>query len=127
MWISKVLYAADLSIDTRRELGLGPRPLAPWRSAHIGWLLKSHDGLFYYSATQSLHNFVVPGAHIIRRPVDISLVDDGLTIFNLRQDEYALEMYGPTGDYTFTPGVKAPWATELRVIHLETTVPNEGR
>jgi hypothetical protein len=127
MWISKVLYVADLSIDTRRELGLGPKRLPSWRSAHIGWLLQSHDGLFYDRATQSLHNFVVPGAHIIRRPVDISLVDDGLTIFNLRQDEYALEMYGPMGDYTFTPGVRATWATELRVVHLEPTSANEVR
>ena len=127
MWISKVLYAADLSIDTRRELGLGPRPLAPWRSAHIGWLLKSHDGLFYDRDTQSLHNFVVPGMHIVRRPIELSLRDDGLTIFNLRQEEYSLELYGPFGDYTFTPGVRAPWATELRVIHLETTLPNEFR
>jgi hypothetical protein len=116
MWTRRVLDLADLSIDTRRELGLGPKRLAPWRYAHIGWLLKSHDGLFYDRYTQSLHNFVVPGMHIVRRPIDLSLRDDGLTIFNLRQEEYSLEVYGSFGDYTFTPGVKAAWATELRVI-----------
>lgn len=118
MWTQRVLDSADLSIDTRRELGLGPRRLPTWRSAHIGWLLQSHDGLFYDGATQSLHNFKVPGTHIVRRPVELSLRDDGLTIFNLRQDEYSLEVYGPTGDYVFTPGVKATWATEFRVLNL---------
>lgn len=117
MWISKVLDLADLSIDTRREFGLGPKRLPAWRYAHIGWLLKSHDGLFYDWESKTLHNFVVPGTHIVRRPIEISLRDDGLTIFNLRQDEYALEMYGPLGEYMFTPGVKAVWATELRVIN----------
>ena len=116
MWISKVLHLADLSIDTRRELGLGPRPLAPWRSAHIGWLLQSHDGLFYDRESKSLHNFVIPGTHIVRRPIELSLRDDGLTIFNLRQDEYSLEIYGSVGDYVFRPGVKATWATEMRVL-----------
>jgi len=122
MWILRVLDLADLSIDTRRELGLGPKRLAPWRSAHIGWLLKSHDGIFYDWETRSLHNFVVPGTHIIRRPVDISLRDDGLTIFNLSQAEYSLEIYGPMGDYMFTPGVKAIWATELRVLNAGLSV-----
>lgn len=121
MWTRRVLELADLSIDTRRELGLGPRRLPSWRSAHIGWLLKSRgDGLFYDDATRSLHNFVVPGTHIVRRPIDLSLRDDGLTIFNLRQEEYSLEIYGPFGDYVFTPGVKATWATELRVINCTT-------
>jgi len=117
MWIQRVLDLADLSIDTRRELGIGPKRLAPWRHAHIGWLLKSHDGLFYDWETSTLHNFVVPGTHIIRRPIDISLRDDGLTIFNLSQAEYSLEMYGPLGEYMCTPGVKATWATDLRVIN----------
>ena len=114
--VKRILNLADLSIDTRRELGLGPRRLPSWRSAHIGWLLQSHDGLFYDGGSKSLHNFRVPGTHIVRRPIDLSLRDDGLTIFNLRQEEYSLEMYGPVGDYVFTPGVKATWATELRVL-----------
>jgi hypothetical protein len=119
MWISKVLYLADLSIDTRRELGLGPRRLPTWRSAHIGWLLKSRgDGLFYDQESRALHNFVIPGTHIVRRPIELSLCDDGLTIFNLRQEEYSLEIYGPTGDYVFSPGVRTSWATEFRVLNL---------
>ena len=117
--VRKILELADLSIDTRRAFGLGPRRLPPWRSAHIGWLLKSRgDGIFYDERTKSLHNFRVPGAHVIRRPVELSMCDDGLTIFNLRQHEYALEIYSPSGDYMFLPGVRAAWATELRVCPL---------
>lgn len=117
MWISKVLERADLSIDTRRELGLEPRPLCPWRTAHIAWLLANNrEGLFYNKETGGLHNFRVPGMHIVRRPVELSLVDDGLTIFNLKQDEYALEVYEPSGRYVFTPGVRATWATEFKVV-----------
>jgi len=119
--VRKILNLADLSIDTRREFGLGPKRLPPWRSAHIGWLLQSRgDGLFYDRGSKALHNFVVQGTHIVRRPIELSLCDDGLTIFNLRQDEYSLEVYGPLGEYTFTPGVKAAWATELRVISYTT-------
>ncbi len=113
--ILKILEMADLSIDTRREFGLGPRPLAPWRTAHIGWLLARHDGLFYDHESRALHNFRIPRAHVIRRPVEVSLVDDGLTIFNMKQDEYALEIYSGDGSYVFLPGVRAAWATELRV------------
>jgi hypothetical protein len=116
--VRKILDLADLSIDTRRAFGLGPRPLPSWRTAHIGWLLKSHDGIFYNEGSRSLHNFRVPGGHVIRRPVDLSLCDDGLMIFNLRQNEYALEIYGPSGGYVFLPGVRAAWATELRVRPL---------
>jgi len=119
--VRKILNLADLSIDTRWEFGLGPRRLHAWRSAHIGWLLKSRgDGLFYDWESKALHNFVVPGTHIVRRPVELSQSDDGLTIFNLNQKEYSLEIYGPGGDYTFTPGLKAAWATELRVIGCTT-------
>lgn len=116
--VRKILDMADLSIDTRRAFGLGPRRLAPWRIAHVGWLLQSHDGLFYDRESRSLHNFRVPGAHIIRRPVELSLCDDGLTIFNLRQHEYALEIYSPDGAYMFLPGVRATWATEMRVVTI---------
>lgn len=120
MWLPqelvlKILELADLSIDTRRTFGLGPRLLPPWRAAHIGWLLASHDGLFYDENTKGLHNFRIRGTHVIRRPIDRSLSDDGLTIFNLKQDEYALEIYSVDGGYMFLPGVRAAWATELRV------------
>jgi hypothetical protein len=115
--VRKILDLADLSIDTRRAFGLGPRLLPPWRAAHIGWLLQSRgDGLFYDWESKALHNFVVPGTHIVRRPIEFSLRDDGLTIFNLRQDEYSLEIYGPLGDYMVMPGVRSTWATELRVL-----------
>ena len=116
--VRKILDLADLSIDTRRAFGLGPRRLPPWRTAHIGWLLRSHDGLIYDAETKSLHNFRIPGGHVIRRPIEPSLCDDGLMIFNLRQHEYALEIYGPAGEYVFLPGVRASWATELRVVNL---------
>lgn len=121
MWLPKelvlkILEMADLSIDTRRAFGLGPRPLAPWRTAHIGWLLAGHDGLFYDRVSKGLHNFRIPGSHVVRRPIEISLVDDGLTIFNLRQEEYALEIYSGDGGYVFLPGVRATWATEFGVV-----------
>ncbi len=113
--ILKILEMADLSIDTRRVFGLGPRPLAAWRIAHIDWLLERHDGIFYNEFSKGLHNFRIPGAHVIRRPVERSLYDDGLTIFNLSQKEYALEIYSGEGGYVFLPGATATWATELRV------------
>lgn len=116
--VRKILNMADLSIDTRRVFGLGPKRLAPWRVAHIDWLLARHDGIFYNKETKSLHNFRIHGTHMIRRPIDLSLYDDGLSIFNMRQEEYGLEIYAPDGGYVFLPGVSATWATEARVAPL---------
>ena len=113
--VRKILNLADLSIDTRRAFGLGPKRLWPWRIAHIDWLLNNQEGLFYFKESRALHNFRVLGTHMIRRPIDIGLCDDGLTIFNLKQKEYALEIYTPSVEYVCYPEVRAAWATELRV------------
>lgn len=113
--VRKILEMADLSIDTRRAFGLGPKRLEPWRTAHIGWLLARHDGIFYNKITKSLHNFRIQGTHVVRRPVERSLCDDGLTIFNLNQEEYAIEIYSSKGEYASLPGVTSVWATEFRV------------
>lgn len=117
--VHRILDVADLSIDTRRELGLKPRRLWPWRIAHIGFLLRSHAGLFYNVETRALHNFRVPGSHIVRRPIEVSLTDaDGLTIFNLHQHEYSLEIYAESGSFIANPCVTATWATELPVVFI---------
>lgn len=119
--VRKIMDMADLSIDTRRAFGLPPRRLWPWRTAQIDWLLTRHAGLFYYPETKSLHNFRVPDMHIVRRPIELSQTDDDLTIFNLHQDEYSLEIYSNV--CLFTPGVKAVWATELPITYRASDSP----
>jgi hypothetical protein len=114
--VRKILDLADLPIDTRRAFGLRPRRLWPDRIAHVEWLLSHNDGLFYNKENKTLHNFIITGTHVIRRPIEISMCDDGLTIFNLKQKEYSLEIYLESGEYTFDPNVRTAWATELRVI-----------
>jgi hypothetical protein len=119
--VRKIMDMADLSIDTRRAFGLPPRRLGPWRIAHIDWLLTRHAGIFYFSETKSLHNFRVPDMHIVRRPIDVSQTDDDLTIFNLNQKEYSLEIYSNV--FLLAPGIKSTWATELPVTYCVSDSP----
>jgi hypothetical protein len=114
--VRKILEMADLSIDTRLAFGLVPKRMSPRRVDQIEILLKSHDGLFYDVISQSLHNFRIEGTHIIRRPIELSSCDDGLTIFNINQGEYALEIYTPAGEFMFDPRIRGAWYTEMRVI-----------
>lgn len=113
--VRKILEMADLSIDTRREFGIGPRRLDPCIVAHIDWLLSRHDGIFYKNFEKSLHNFRIPGMHVVRRPIELSTCDDGMTIFNFKNLEYFLEIYESSGRYTMTPGVTTMWITEMNV------------
>jgi hypothetical protein len=115
--VRKILdHARDhLSIDARLAFNLKPKKISEpmaWRL----WYLLDNDGIFYNLDTKTLHNLRVQGTHIVRRPIEISYLDDGLSIFNLYEKEYALEISNSKGEFMFDPSCKQTFATEKRVI-----------
>jgi hypothetical protein len=104
-----------LSIDTRMALGFRPRKM-PEAPAWKLWYLLNNDGLFYILDTKTLHNFRVPGAHIIRRPVDIAWLDMDLAAFNLNREEHSLEITLSSGSYVYSPRQTETFMTDRRVI-----------
>jgi len=58
----------------------------------------------------------VHGSHIVRRPIEISYIDDGLSIFNLYENEYSIEISNSRGEFICDPLCKQTFATEMRVI-----------
>jgi hypothetical protein len=115
--VRKILgHARDhMSIDARLAFNLEPKRIseaAAWRL----WYLLDNDGIFYNLDTKTLHNLRVHGTHIVRRPIDMSYLDDGLSIFNLYENEYALEISNSRGEFVCVPSCKQTFATEKRVI-----------
>ena len=115
--VRKILVRArkDMSIDTRRALGFRPRKI-PESIAWRLWYLLNHDGIFYNLDTKAMHNFRVPGCHIIRRPVDLVWLDTDLAIFNMQQEPHALEITTSNGVYLYHPDQNESFATERKVI-----------
>jgi hypothetical protein len=103
------------SIDVQLAFKIDPKKLNEGRCWRLWFLLKSHDGIVYNLDTQTLHNFRIPGFHIIRRNIELSYYTAGLWIFNAEQKEYMLETTGPSGIFAGKPET-ASWITELRVL-----------
>ena len=81
----------------------------------LWYLLKSHDGIIYNIETSSLHIFRIPGTHMIRRPLELSWIDAGLTAFNEDRLEHILEVTTETGACILYPSTDQ-WMTDLRVL-----------
>lgn len=113
--IQKIIEWSGPSIDTQLFFKIKPKKLEEVKSWRLWYLLKSHDGIVYNLETKSLHNFRVPGSHIIRRPIELNYHTAGLWIFNDQEDEHMVEVTSPNG--TFHSNVsREHWATEMRVL-----------
>lgn len=113
--VYKIIANADLPIDTRLAFNIKPKKI-PEALAWRLWYLLNNDGLFYILDTKSLHNFRVPGSHIVRRPVDVSYLDYDLAIFNLYEKTHTLEITTRNGKYLCNPNCKESFATERLVV-----------
>lgn len=111
----KIINLADLSIDARIAFKIKPKKI-PEAHAWKLWYLLNNDGIFYNIDTKTVHNFRVPGVHIIRRPVDIAWLDDDLIIFNLNCEPHTLEIITSGGSYLCHPNQNESFATECKVI-----------
>jgi hypothetical protein len=113
--IQKIIECSDPSIDTQLFFKIKPKKLDEAKSWRLWYLLKSHDGLIYNLETKSLHNFRVPGSHIIRRPIELNYHTAGLWVFNDTEDKHIVETISPNGRFESYIS-REHWATEMRVL-----------
>jgi hypothetical protein len=113
--VRKIIEQADLSIDTKICFKITPKKLDEARAWRLWYLLKSHDGIIYNLETETLHNFRVHNWHMVKRPIKLDWLDDGLWSFNQDENEHILEIYTSGGDCICWP-MKSQWLTELRVL-----------
>jgi len=113
--IRKIIEWSEPSIDVQLCFKIPPKKIDEAKAWRLWYLLKSHDGLIYNLETKSLHNFHIPGFHIIRRPIELNYYSAGLWVFNNTEDEHTTEIISPSG--TFRSFVtRDHWTTELRVL-----------
>lgn len=113
--IKKIVEMADLPIDTRLFFKILPKKInekVAWKL----WYLLCNDGIFYNLDSKSLHNFRVPGVHIVRRPVSIVFTEQNVIIFNRELEEHSLEITTSNGHYLHQSGQKEPISTSCKVI-----------
>ena len=113
--IQKIIECSCPSIDTQLFFKIKPKKIEEAKAWRLWYLLKSHDGLIYNLDSKSLHNFRVPGSHIIRRPIELNYHTAGLWVFNDTEDEHMLEVTAPSGSF-HSCVTRDHWATEMRVL-----------
>ena len=99
--IERILYEADLNIDTRLALKMKPRRM---NTDMLEFLIIFRSGQIYNSNKQTLHSIVYPGYHVIRRPITLDYWGEGISIFNAAQSEYSLDITSPDGVNVVFPG-----------------------
>jgi hypothetical protein len=113
--IRKIIELSNPSIDVQLCFKIKPKKLEEAKCWRLWYLLKSHDGLIYNLESKSLHNFRVPGHHIIRRPIELHYHTAGLWVFNDQEDEHIIETISPSGAFS-SLSTRDHWATEMRIL-----------
>lgn len=113
--IRKIIEESEPSIDVQLYFKIHPKKIDEARAWRLWYLLHSHDGIIYNLESRTLHNFRVPGYHIIRRPIQLDWMDAGLSSFNQNGDEYTIEVNSPDGKFFSVPGDES-WVTEMRIL-----------
>jgi hypothetical protein len=113
--IRKIIEWSEPSIDVQLCFKIPPKKVDERKAWRLWYLLKSHDGLIYNLETKSLHNFYIPGCHIIRRPIELNYHTAGLWVFNDTEDDHMVEVTSPSGIFSSYVS-KDHWATEMRVL-----------
>jgi hypothetical protein len=113
--IRNIIELSNPSIDVQLCFKIAPKKIDEAKSWRLWWLLKSHDGIIYNLESKSLHNFRVPGSHIIRRPIELNYHTAGLWVFNDTEDDHMIEIISPGGSFHSTVS-KDHWTTEMRVL-----------
>lgn len=113
--IRRIVEDSDPSIDTQLYFKIAPKRLDEAKAWRLWYLLKSHDGLIYNLDSKTLHNFRIPGYHIVRRPIRLDWIDEGLTSFNQEGDSYMIEVNSAEGACVVGPSSET-WLTEMRIL-----------
>jgi hypothetical protein len=113
--IRKIVEESEPTIDSRLAFKIPPTKIDEVKSWRLWYLLNSHDGIVYNLETESLHNFRVRGHHIIRRPIKLDWINDGLHSFNQDGDTYMIETNTKDGQFIAIPSDES-WLTDMRVL-----------
>jgi hypothetical protein len=113
--IRKIIEWSEPSIDVQLCFKIPPKKISETKAWRLWYLLKSHDGLIYNLESKTLHNFYIPGCHIIRRPIEMNYYNDGLWVFNDTEDEHMVEIVSPSGKFSSLLS-RDHWTTNLRVL-----------
>jgi hypothetical protein len=113
--IRKIIERSEPSIDVQLYFKIAPKKIDEAKAWRLWWLLKSHDGLVYNLESKTLHNFYIPGCHIIRRPIEMNYHTAGLWVFNDTEDEHLVEIISPSGNFS-SYICRDHWTTNLRVL-----------
>lgn len=113
--IRRIILESNPSIDVQLYFKIKPKKIDEARAWRLWYLLKSHDGLIYNLESKSLHNFYIPGVHIIRRPIELNYHTAGLWVFNDTEDEHLVEIISSNGRFS-SHLCREHWTTELRVL-----------
>lgn len=114
--IRKIIEESEPTIDVQLCFKIPPKKIPEARAWRLWYLLKSHDGLVYNLESKSLHIFRIPGHHIVRRPYELSYMDNLMTCFNENAHDHEVEMTCPDGSYIVEPNHHEPFYTELKVL-----------
>ena len=113
--IRKIIEVSEPSIDVKLCFKIAPKKIPEARAWRLWYLLTSHDGLIYNLESKSLHNFYIPGCHIIRRPIELNYHTAGLWVFNDTEDEHMVEVINKNGKFSSFV-THDHWSTDLRVL-----------
>jgi hypothetical protein len=113
--IRKIIEWSEPSIDVQLCFKIKPKKIDERKAWRLWYLLKSHDGLVYNLESKTLHNFHIPGCHIIRRPIELNYHTAGLWVFNDTEDEYMVEIISSNGRFS-SHLCREHWATDMRVL-----------
>ena len=113
--IRKIIERSEPSIDVQLCFKISPKKIDEAKAWRLWYLLKSHDGLVYNLESKTLHNFYIPGCHIIRRPIELNYYTAGLWVFNDTEDEHMVEIISPSGNFASFVA-DDHWTTDLRVL-----------
>ena len=118
--IRRIVYQADLPIDTRLAFKCPPRKIHPLVISNMNNLFASHDGIVYNTDTQTLFNFRIPGWMTIRRPISLRYSEMNGWIFNTEEASHSLELIADDGSCILRPGETTAYQTHKRVLLVGT-------
>ena len=96
----KILRMAHLDIDTRLALKVKPYRIG---TRYCEYLFSTRRMFVYNEETQSLHCFMNPGYHVVRRPLKLNYWGENISIFNEDNETFWLEITAPDGRNVMLP------------------------
>jgi hypothetical protein len=113
----KILHMAHLDIDTRLALKLRPLRM---NTKYREYLISTRRMFVYNESSQSLHTFMSPGYHVIRRPLKLDYWGEDVSIFNENNDTFWYEVTDPEGRHVMLPDHTETLYIRSQIIRFKT-------